>query len=101
MVPSLEALARKSGEVEELLGKVDGLELFIKTDFQCHLNRVATQVCLCILCCFHTPDNPIPCPRGTGGHDVECKGCVAGVNLFTTLDALVVHAKARVCRSPP
>ena len=33
VVPSLEALAGKAGEVEELLGKVYGLELFMKTYF--------------------------------------------------------------------
>ena len=67
----------------------------MKTEFQRHLERGATRACTCISCGLHTLDDPIPCSRSAGGHDVGCKGCVAGVNIFITLDALVVHAKAR------
>ena len=100
VVPSLAALAGKSGEVEEMLGKVDGLEMFMNTDFQRHLERRATQACACISCGLHTLDDPIPCPRRSGGHDVGCEGCAAGINIFTTLDALMMHSKARGAQVP-
>ena len=95
VVLSLVALAGKASEVEELLGEVDGLELFVKTDFQRHLERGNMRACACISWGLHILDNPIPFPRGAGCHDVGCKECVAGVNILTTLDTLVVHAKAR------
>ena len=37
VVPSLAALAGKVGELEEMLGKLNGLELFMKTYFHRHL----------------------------------------------------------------
>ena len=79
---------------------MDGLELFKKTDFQRHLKRGDTWACTCISCGLHTMDYPITCTRGAGGHDVGCKGCLAGVNLFTTLVTLVVHAKAPDAQVP-
>ena len=100
MVLSLAALAWNAGEVGELLGEVNGLELFMTTEFQRHFKQGATRACACISCGLHTLDDYIPCPCGAGSHDVGCEGCVTDVNLFTTLEALMVHAKARGAQVP-